>query len=179
MKVICFGDSNTFGHDPRSYFGGRYEEPWPKVLEALSGWTVVNQGQNGRQIPKEAIAFPEDTDLLVIMLGTNDVLQGNFPETVGQRMEHFLAALSVESQNILLIAPPVMKLGSWVPEQGLIDRSEALAEEYEKLSQRLGVAFADSGKWDIPLIFDGVHFDEEGHRTFAQMVYAYILEAFK
>ena len=24
MKVICFGDSNTYGYDPRSYFGGRY-----------------------------------------------------------------------------------------------------------------------------------------------------------
>ena len=24
MKVICFGDSNTFGYDPRSWFGSRY-----------------------------------------------------------------------------------------------------------------------------------------------------------
>ena len=25
MNVICFGDSNTYGYDPRSYFGGRYD----------------------------------------------------------------------------------------------------------------------------------------------------------
>lgn len=24
MKVICYGDSNTYGYDPRSYIGGRY-----------------------------------------------------------------------------------------------------------------------------------------------------------
>ena len=24
MNVICFGDSNTYGYDPRSYLGGRY-----------------------------------------------------------------------------------------------------------------------------------------------------------
>ena len=25
MNVICFGDSNTYGYDPRGYFGGRYD----------------------------------------------------------------------------------------------------------------------------------------------------------
>ncbi len=25
MKVICFGDSNTYGYDPRSRLGGRYD----------------------------------------------------------------------------------------------------------------------------------------------------------
>ena len=24
MKVLCFGDSNTWGYDPRSPLGGRY-----------------------------------------------------------------------------------------------------------------------------------------------------------
>ncbi len=25
MKVICFGDSNTYGYDPRSLLGDRYD----------------------------------------------------------------------------------------------------------------------------------------------------------
>ena len=25
MKVICYGDSNTYGYDPRSWLGGRYD----------------------------------------------------------------------------------------------------------------------------------------------------------
>ena len=34
MKVICFGDSNTYGYDPRSYFGGRYDADirWVDIL---------------------------------------------------------------------------------------------------------------------------------------------------
>ena len=24
MTLLCYGDSNTYGFDPRSYFGGRY-----------------------------------------------------------------------------------------------------------------------------------------------------------
>ena len=31
----------------------------------------------------------------------------------------------------------------------------------------LGIRFADAGKWDIPLAYDGVHFTEKGHRAFA------------
>ncbi|HIT31090.1 MAG TPA: lipase, partial [Candidatus Scatomorpha stercoravium] len=43
MKAVCFGDSNTWGYDPRSYFGGRYGEAdrWPEILAAATGWEVV------------------------------------------------------------------------------------------------------------------------------------------
>lgn len=26
MKILCIGDSNTYGYDPRSFFGDRYPE---------------------------------------------------------------------------------------------------------------------------------------------------------
>ena len=32
MKVICYGDSNTYGYDPRLPLGGRYDHPWPELL---------------------------------------------------------------------------------------------------------------------------------------------------
>ena len=34
MKVVCFGDSNTYGYDPRSWLGGRYpaESRWVDLL---------------------------------------------------------------------------------------------------------------------------------------------------
>ena len=39
MKVICFGDSNTYGYDPRGYFGGRYDADsrWVDILAANTG----------------------------------------------------------------------------------------------------------------------------------------------
>ena len=78
MNIICFGDSNTYGYDPRGYFGGRYDTDcrWVDILAAETGWAVCNIGQNGREIPSAAPAFPDDTDLLIVMLGTNDLLQG-------------------------------------------------------------------------------------------------------
>ena len=98
MKVICFGDSNTYGYDPRGYFGGRYDADsrWVDILAAETGWAISNMGQNGREIPTSAPPFPSDTDLLIVMLGTNDLLQGRSPEQAAERLERFLVGISLD-----------------------------------------------------------------------------------
>lgn len=169
MNVICFGDSNTYGYDPRGYFGGRYDADcrWVDILAEETGWTVCNMGQNGREIPPAAPAFPADTDLLVVMLGTNDLLQGCSPEQAAEKLEKFLAAIPLERSKILLIAPPPVTLGAWVPSQQLIDNSHTFARCCKALAEHLGIRFADAGRWGIPLAYDGVHFMDQGHKAFA------------
>jgi len=174
MKVICYGDSNTFGYDPRECWGGKYDQPWPEILAAKTGWYVVNEGVNGREIPKTPVSFPEDTDLLIIMLGTNDLLQLWSPEAACEKMERFLESLALDRKKILLIAPPPMKFGEWVLDQELIDDSIALAKYCKPLAKRLGILFADAGKWNVPLTYDGVHLTEEGHRAFADGLFTYL-----
>ena len=159
MHVICFGDSNAYGYDPRSYLGGRYDADsrWVDILAAETGWTVCNMGQNGREIPSTAPAFPADTDLLIVMLGTNDLLQGRSPERAVERLERFLSDISLGRGKILLVAPPPMAQGEWVPSQQLIDASKTYARCCRELAERMGIRFA----------FDGVHFTGQGHRAFA------------
>ena len=60
-----------------------------------------------------------------------------------------------------------MVLGEWVPSQQLIDDSHTFARLCQALAERLGICFADAGKWDISLAYDGVHFTEQGHKAFA------------
>ena len=174
MNVICFGDSNTYGYDPRGYFGGRYnaDSRWVDILAMETGWSISNMGQNGREIPSAALAFaalafPADTDLLIIMLGTNDLLQGRSPDQAAERLGRFLSGISLDRSKLLLIAPPPVQLGAWVPDQQLIDDSHTFAQLCQTLAEHLGIRFADAGKWDIPLAYDGVHFTEQGHKTFA------------
>ena len=169
MNVSCFGDSNTYGYDPRGYFGGRYDADcrWVDILTVETGWTVSNMGQNGWEIPSAAPAFSADTDLLIVMLGTNDLLQGRSPEQTAERLERFLNGVSLDRSKILVIAPPPMTLGAWVPSPQLIDDSHAFVWLCQALAEHLGICFADAGKWDIPLAYDGVHFMEQGHRAFA------------
>lgn len=169
MNVICFGDSNTYGYDPRGYFGGRYDADcrWVDILAGETGWDISNMGQNGREIPAAAPAFPADTDLLIVMLGTNDLLQGRSPEQAAEQLERFLVRISLDRNKILLVAPPPMAMGEWVPSPQLIEDSRTFAQLCRALAERLSIRFADAGKWDIPLAYDGVHFTEQGHKAFA------------
>ena len=36
MRILCFGDSNTYGYHPRGFFGDRYgpEDRWVDLLES-------------------------------------------------------------------------------------------------------------------------------------------------
>ena len=51
--VVCFGDSNTYGYDPRSLLGERYPKSvrWTGILDSSGSWSVTCCGQNGREIP--------------------------------------------------------------------------------------------------------------------------------
>ena len=152
MKVICFGDSNTYGYDPRGYFGGRYDADsrWVDILAANTGWTIYNMGQNGREIPSAAPNLPADTNLLIVMLGINDLLQGCSQTQAAERLEQFLSDISLDRNKILLIAPPPVTLGAWVPSAKLIEDSRIFARLCQTLAERMGIRFADAGKWDIP-----------------------------
>ena len=177
-KLLCYGDSNTFGYDPRSWPGGRYPEDvrWTGLLR--TAYSVTEAGQNGREIPRREpelmelrqLLERESPDVLTVMLGTNDLLQSpHFTAAdTAARMEHFLHALPLTGgTRVLLIAPPPMVPGTWVTEARLTEQSALLSSCYQALSGRLGIAFADAGAWGAELLFDGVHFSPAGHHAFA------------
>lgn len=178
MRILCFGDSNTYGYDPRGAFGGRYpaESRWVNRLAQMTGWELLNTGENGREIPRRAgelarfrqlLRECQPLDGLILLLGTNDLLQGASPETAACRMAALLEPLPLAADRILLIAPPPMALGAWVESEALVDASKQLSGHYAALAQRLGIRFADAGAWQVEPAFDGVHFTENGHRAFA------------
>ena len=166
MTVVCFGDSNTWGYDPRDKFGDHYPERWTDRLAKLTGWIVDNQGVNGREVPDEPGALGMTADLLLVMLGTNDLLQLDTPEAAAGRMETFLS--EIDPTKVILIAPPPMVPGEWVQDEELIEDSVRLGVLYEALAARLGIRFLNAGSWNVPLCFDGVHFTQEGQQVFAE-----------
>ena len=180
--ILCYGDSNTFGHDPSSTIGGRYPRGirWTGLLCA-KGWHVINCGLNGRQIPEdevelqaaaEQIASHLPAAFIAVMLGTNDLLWNPalHAEDAVHRMNIFLSRLRVQSSDsaLLLIAPPPMEAGDWVMEERLLTESRRLAPLYADLASDLGISFCNAGAWSIGIGFDGVHFTQEGHARFAQ-----------
>lgn len=177
MQVLCFGDSNTYGYDPRSYFGGRYapEDRWVDILAERTGWQVCNQGLNGREIPRQAVPIPPGTDRAILMLGTNDLLQGCAPAAAADRMAAFLTGLPLPRERLFWVAPPPLAFGEWVQTQRLIDDSIVFARLCREKAVELGIPFGDAGRWGVALAYDGVHFTEEGHRAFAEGLYKEII----
>ena len=178
MKIICFGDSNTFGYDARALMDDRYppECRWVDILKKRSGWNVINQGLNGREIPPCSVHVAADTDLLIIMLGTNDLLQGNDSSTVAKKMERFLCSLQFPAEKILLVSPVPMKLGAWVPDSSVVKYSEELSRHYQSIAGKFGTRFVDAGQWAVALTYDGIHYTEDGQIAFAEGLYTYIMK---
>ena len=172
MTIVCIGDSNTYGFDPRSYIGSRYPEEM-RWTGRLDNCNVVNFGINGMTIPEDHSVFVElikrkDADLAIVMLGTNDILEGRSAAQAAKKMESFITSLAYTGKPVLLIAPPPIKDGDFGQDGDMIEESKKLAGLYREIADRKGCRFADAGSWDIELTFDGVHFSPAGHDTFAQ-----------
>lgn len=130
-RILCFGDSNTYGYIPT---GGRYDENtrWPMRLGQLlgDGYAVVEEGFNGRTCvyddPVEGgfksgadylpacLMSHNPLDVIILMLGTNDtkVRFGLTPMTIGQSMMNLVKLCKIygvnaagETPRIVITAP--------------------------------------------------------------------------
>ena len=132
-KILCFGDSNTYGYDPAGMRDGtavRYAHDvrWCGVAQRDlgEGWHVIEEGLNGRTTVRDDMchldtnlngirALPmlleahKPLDAIVIMLGTNDSKQKYWD---AERYEEQYLALIDELHNLpghpylYLMAPP-------------------------------------------------------------------------
>jgi hypothetical protein len=120
------------------------------ILAAETGWVLGNWGANGRELPDAAPDIPADTDLLIVMLGTNDLLQGRSPKATAERMERFLTGLELarwlREQGRTTKVMPSRSPGEWVPGQMLIAASRTFA----------GCCRTLAGRWNVSPAYDGV-----------------------
>ncbi len=199
-RIACLGDSNTYGFDPLGKPEKRYppDSRWPEILAEKTGWTVFNLGGNGWEIPipaakksgaltiKHAVTLIEETmpiDLLVIMLGSNDILDSTnwvcFRDALSvndaitgaasriyKNMSRFLDELETVFPGlpILLVSPPKLFMLAYH-----LDVVFRLRNLFERLGEKHGLYFAPACDWAIPLCPDpdNVHFTAEGHTLFA------------
>lgn len=131
-RILCFGDSLTWGYDPDRRIRFDEEIRWTQVLQKHlgEGYTVIEEGQNGRTIATEDPAEGEKNglkyigpcmesqapfDLLIIMLGSNDCKRKFSYSAMDIAGEMQIMLEKVQSYNrfrckdafkILLISPP-------------------------------------------------------------------------
>ncbi len=178
MRILCFGDSNTYGYDPRGFVAGRYDKDnrWPDILEALTGHEVFNDSMSGRKIPRQDmelklfddVLMRTQPDMLIIMLGTNDLVTGASAEETAERMAALLERIPPEIKLTILAPVPIRK-GVWVEDEHIAAESGLLGCLYQALAEERGAAFMDCR--ELPLSYDGVHLSEEGHHMLANKLY--------
>ena len=175
MTIFCYGDSNTYGYDPRGAFGGRYEseDRWCDILAENFHCQTVNFGENGRTIPTDRWSLDylidrirqADAEVLLIMLGSNDVLlMDSHPESVAHRMEVLLDSIraALPALSIVLLSAPQVRI------PGFPEVMTDLSRRCAQAAAARNIPFIDTCAWAIPLAHDGVHFSQEGHRVFAE-----------
>ena len=82
-RILCLGDSNTYGYDPRGAMGGRYPKDvrWTSRL-GEAGLTVFNRGMNGSTVPVES-QYGAFSELIASVQPLGAVTGETAAETVG------------------------------------------------------------------------------------------------
>jgi lysophospholipase L1-like esterase len=203
--LVCFGDSNTHGTPPRAGVDTRPrygpDERWPGLLATAlgPGWRVHEEGLPGRTTvhpdPVEGAhlsglaALPmvlgthSPVDLLVIMLGTND-LKARFSvgaadiaasvEALVRTARAYCLGSGRPVPDLLLVAPaPVSEVGESAPVfRGGAEKSRELAPLLRAVAERAGAGFLDAGAHVRASDVDGIHLDAGAHRALAAAVHA-------
>lgn len=202
-NILCYGDSNTYGAIPITDKRYLKNERWPGILQELLGesYEVIEEGLNGRTtifddpedeyrngkkliIPCMKTNYP--FDLLIIMLGTNDIKQrfNTKPEDIA-RGAGILAKMAIDwtkersgtntPSKILLVSPihinESIKSSPYGEEFGYLEgyeKSYKLSSEFNKVASDLGVEFMDAALKAEPSEEDGIHMSKEAHLNLAK-----------
>ena len=200
-KILCYGDSNTFGLNISKF--AQYDEDtrWSGILaKNLSDkFEVIVDGLNNRNgfvnnpegfeysaqrhFPKIISKFKDDLDILVLAVGTND-LQSQYDISFGmveKGLENLiLTAVEKAVNHIILIPPVILKeniLNGFFKDQfdeTSIEKSKKVGKVYRKLAKLYNCKIFDINEFTTPSDIDGLHYDETSHKLIAEKLTEFI-----
>ena len=200
-KILCYGDSNTFGYNPCD--ASRYDEHtrWTAILQNILGdeYEVIEQGmcdRTGIADNDKGLAFSaqkhfpacmfevKEVDILVLWLGTNDLqFKYNLPlEKIEKGLEKLIKIAQDNTEKIVLI--PSVELSDNILDGYFrcqfdnisVLKSKEMSKIFTKLSEIYNLEYFDINKFVKPSETDGLHYDAEGHRIIAQKLSEFLLK---
>lgn len=191
-QVLCFGDSNTWGHNPASQDRYPASVRWPGVLQRELGeeFSIIEEGLGGRtcvfedpiegnksgllQLPP-LLHSHSPIGIMIIMLGTNDMKRrfgiNAFEAARGlgrliQIVRSYSYPGGYQPPEIILAAPPPILENPRFAEmfnQQSIENSRHFAEAYSAAAEEQGCRFVDAGEIIVSDPADGIHLSAESH----------------
>ena len=201
ISVMCYGDSNTYGYDPHN--GSRYphDKRWTTFLGYMLGgrYEVIPAGLNGRTTAYDrpgapwknglssfaaCIGMNKPLDYIVIMLGTNDCIEGmdlsaeevaKGMESLVETAEEVCPGIQGYMPKIIVTAPPAMnedcKDSPFAHDISAeaAKKSRDIAGLYREIAERHGCLFADAN--GVELSHDCMHISDNGQGQMAELIY--------
>lgn len=191
-KILCFGDSNTFGFNPSN--GRRYDTNtrWTKLLERLSNnkYKIIEAGCNNRTgfvdnpsgelftgykvLPK---ILSNDLSVIIIGIGINDIqfAYNSSLEDIEQGMDLLINIVrsKLPEIKIVLVSPSVITeniLNSYFAsmfDETSIQKSKHFAEIYKKLANKYSCEYINLEELVEVSKIDGLHYEPSEHKKIA------------
>ncbi len=213
-RVLIFGDSNSWGF-PVDGSGIRMTDRWPLVMarsvevdlieEALPGRTIARDdpemlgaAMNGRLSLIVALNSHQPIDLVLIMLGTND-LKSRFNHDVESVVGDLVGLVRTvhehggrapvwegrEAPAVGILLPPGLGArvddSAWeryVEWRGATDIRNQLGPRAKAALEAAGAAVFDTAEVATGNSADPIHLDDETHAMLGQAIAAWLPDAF-
>jgi len=193
--ILAFGDSLTWGHHPEHGRRHAHDDLWPTVLDAGLGrqGRVIGEGlggrttafddytapteRNGAKILPTLLGSHDPLDLVIIMLGTNDLKSFICGDVMGAcaglgRLVDIVRGYSYKSgpaPAVLIMSPPhcceTTKTGGTLPSVRSIAESQKFAAAYQAVATEKKCYFFDAATVAVASPVDGVHLDAANTRA--------------
>jgi lysophospholipase L1-like esterase len=202
-RVLCYGDSNTWGFDPVTR--GRYPAHirWTGVLAERLGpdYTVIEEGLNGRTTRwddpiepgrngltylRPCVESHRPLDVIIVMLGTNDLKQrfslcasdiAQSAASLAEQAQRFGQTDDGAHPKVLLVAPPAVTTLTQLDQMfaGSVEKSRQFSHYYRHAAGWFNLPFFDAGSVIVSSEKDGIHFDADEHRTLGEALASEVL----
>lgn len=197
--VLAFGDSLTWGVDPGARRRHDRADRWPVVLRAGLGGAVevISEGlpgrttayddpsatadRNGANILPALLASHVPLDLVIILLGTNDLKPQLCGTAAGaaEGMRRLLQIVRNQSYiydmpapKVLIVSPPIARVtpstGAEPPWLERCAQAQRLAGCLREVAAEAGAAFFDAAEVARTSDVDGIHLDAAATRAIGE-----------
>lgn len=202
LTVLCFGDSNTFGQPSEERGRWPVDVRWTGRLQQIlgTGYVIIEEGlggrttdlddpdradRNGRTYFQPCLRSHSPLDMVVVMLGNNDLKPkfGREVDSVATALEGYIDNIERTAWTrtggvpaILLVSPIHLDVGQpEFAEQGSeydaesARKSRELATAIQRVTQNRRALFVDAATVACPGI-DGIHLSRDSHEPLAQLI---------
>ena len=201
MKILCYGDSNTWGYVPningysKNAIMKQYDEKdcwWSSLkhdnevfIDGLCGRCIAHENKwlknrNATKTIVDDLKQYSGLDLIIVQLGTNDCKSDyhNTSIEITDNLQILLKIIQKCSQaQILIISPAIIREDNKITQKyyiGAQAKSLELDKLYKTMAQKNGYMFV-SGK-DLEIGEDGEHLTLNGHRDLGKNILMLVQE---